>query len=1019
MRIHRLEIQAFGPFATRQQIDFDELSAQGLFLLNGQTGAGKTSILDAVCFALYGSMPGARQNGKRLRSDHAEAATAPEVVCEFSARGRRFEVTRSPQWDRPSARSGKGTTVQQARTLLRERVGGSWVEKSARNDEAAAELGEVLGMSLDQFTKVVLLPQGEFAAFLRADAKERRPLLQRLFNTQRFEAVEQTLALDAGAAKVEHDQALAAVGHLLRGAREEAGRHLAPEQLPDEAVDGARMLGQLQESVAALAADAAARAAAGAEELGRLRAQVAAQEQRLADHAELVTLEELEDKHRTNEPAYRQLAEDLQAHRRAELLAAPIRHRDQAAAAAGRAAEQLRQLAEAAAAHPLYADYGKELPVLEASGDAAGRLESVLAEAADRAGAQLGQVQALLPEEERLRALEASETELEAELLRLTGQMGRTAEETAACRAEVSGLQDRLQSLQAAAGDIPALERSVEEAEAVAGAAAEHAACTADLAAATGVRDEAKVQQLELKERWLDLLQQRLDNAAAELASRLEEGAPCPVCGAEEHPAPAGAGAGRLVGEEEEAAARREHGQAEARLGRAQQECAKLEARLAALAARGGETPADEARAAVERARTELDAARQVARERERLESAAAAAAAKLEELGRQASLLDVDHAATGTELKAVRGQCGQLGSKLAALTPAGSTLSGHAHALSALVAAVGEAVRALDASRHAAAALERSAEELAGAIAGSAFDGEEQARAALLSAADLEAAQQAIEEHTLLGQRLQLLQDSEPVRRARADREVQAAPDAEALVQLRSRTEMLDQEVRDLQVRSGVLQASDRQLQSYGPRLAGSSAALDAARERYERIQSVADTVRGLGENERRMTLTTYVLAARLEQIAAAASERLGTMTDGRYTLVHDDSKSGNKKSGLGLHVNDGWTGQRRDTATLSGGESFMASLALALGLADVVQAEAGGVDIETLFVDEGFGSLDEQALEQVMDALEGLRDGGRVVGLVSHVPEMKLRIPAQLRVAKGRQGSSVELVLGEPAGV
>jgi DNA repair protein SbcC/Rad50 len=181
----------------------------------------------------------------------------------------------------------------------------------------------------------------------------------------------------------------------------------------------------------------------------------------------------------------------------------------------------------------------------------------------------------------------------------------------------------------------------------------------------------------------------------------------------------------------------------------------------------------------------------------------------------------------------------------------------------------------------------------------------------------------------------------------------------------------------------------------------------------RYELLQSVADTVRGLGENERKMTLTTYVLAARLEQIAAAASERLIAMTDGRYTLVHDDSKSGNKKSGLGLHVSDEWTGQRRDTATLSGGESFMASLSLALGLADVVQAEAGGVDIETLFVDEGFGSLDEQALEQVMDALEGLRDGGRVIGLVSHVADMKQRIGAQLQVTKGRHGSSVRTVL------
>ncbi|MFD1214459.1 AAA family ATPase, partial [Arthrobacter sp. GCM10027362] len=584
MRIHRLEIQAFGPFAGRQRIDFDELSAQGLFLLNGQTGAGKTSILDAVCFALYGSVPGARQNGKRLRSDHAEAAAAPEVVCEFSARGRRFEVTRSPQWDRPSARSGKGTTVQQARTLLRERIGGAWVEKSARNDEAAVELGEVLGMSLDQFTKVVLLPQGEFAAFLRADAKERRPLLQRLFNTGRFDAVEQTLASDAGAARAGYEQARSAVAVLLRAAREEAGRHLAPDQLPAEA--GAGHLEQLQAAVAALADEAADRAAAGDAELAQLHGTIAVQEQRLADHAELVAFEELEDKHRTNEPAYRQLAEDLEAHRRAELLAAPIRHRDQAAPDADRSRAQARRLAEAAAAHPLFADYGVDLP--EAAGDREDALEAVLAEASDRAAARLGQVQALLPEEERLLVLTGTESELEAELGRLAECRSRTAEETEAVRAEAAKLQDGLQSLQA--GDLPGLQRRLDEAQAVAAAVEEHGECTRQLAAAAGRREEARALQLDRKEHWLDLLRQRLDNAAAELASRLEDGGPCPVCGSSEHPAPAGAGTGRLVSEEEEAAARAQHGEAEAGLARTQQECARLEARLAALAARGGDT---------------------------------------------------------------------------------------------------------------------------------------------------------------------------------------------------------------------------------------------------------------------------------------------------------------------------------------------------------------------------------------------------------------------------------------------
>ena len=182
--------------------------------------------------------------------------------------------------------------------------------------------------------------------------------------------------------------------------------------------------------------------------------------------------------------------------------------------------------------------------------------------------------------------------------------------------------------------------------------------------------------------------------------------------------------------------------------------------------------------------------------------------------------------------------------------------------------------------------------------------------------------------------------------------------------------------------------------------------------RERADVLRGLAEAARGSGDNSYRMSLNAYVLAARLEQVAIAASERLVAMSDGRYTLQHSDARAArNAKSGLGLEVVDEWTGRRRDTSTLSGGESFMASLSLALGLADVVQQEAGGVDIETLFVDEGFGSLDEQALEQVMDALEGLRDGGRVVGLVSHVGEMKQRIGSQLQVVKQRNGSTVHI--------
>ncbi|MET9197203.1 SbcC/MukB-like Walker B domain-containing protein, partial [Streptomyces olivaceus] len=178
--------------------------------------------------------------------------------------------------------------------------------------------------------------------------------------------------------------------------------------------------------------------------------------------------------------------------------------------------------------------------------------------------------------------------------------------------------------------------------------------------------------------------------------------------------------------------------------------------------------------------------------------------------------------------------------------------------------------------------------------------------------------------------------------------------------------------------------------------------------RTEHARVARLAGLAAGTSaDNERRMRLESYVLAARLEQVAAAASARLLRMSSGRYTLVHSDDRTGRGRSGLGLHVVDAWTGRERDTATLSGGETFFASLALALGLADVVTDEAGGVRLDTLFIDEGFGSLDDQTLDEVLDVLDALRERDRSVGIVSHVADLRRRIHAQLEVVKGRSGS------------
>ncbi|MEV4196643.1 SMC family ATPase, partial [Streptomyces toxytricini] len=194
MRLHQLRITAFGPFAATQEVDFDALSGAGIFLLHGPTGAGKTSVLDAVCYALYGAVPGARQApGTTLRSDHADPGTPTEVTLEFTAGGRRLEITRRPEQDRPKKR-GTGTTRDKAQSLLREYDGRQWTGLSRSHQEIGEEVEQLLGMSREQFCQVVLLPQGEFAKFLRADENARGRLLGRLFDTRRFAAVETLLA---------------------------------------------------------------------------------------------------------------------------------------------------------------------------------------------------------------------------------------------------------------------------------------------------------------------------------------------------------------------------------------------------------------------------------------------------------------------------------------------------------------------------------------------------------------------------------------------------------------------------------------------------------------------------------------------------------------------------------------------------------------------------------------------------------------------------------------------------------
>lgn len=1001
MRIHRLEICAFGPFAGTEEIDFDRLSAHGLFLLNGATGAGKTSVLDAICYALYGSVPGARQDGKRLRSDHADAATEPRVSCEFTARGRRFEVSRSPAWDRPSARSRNGFTTQQPKTLLRERVGGEWVEKSGRNDEAGAEITAILGMDREQFTRVVMLPQGDFAAFLRSKAADRLDLLQKLFGTERFEAVERELALKAAEAAKEVTGHNSKLAMLVARARDEAAAlELALAAAPDS--DDRELLGWFGEAASLRASELGAAAEAcdalRAEHAVRLDAEKARESRQLKLTAALRRKSEAAEA----APVLEQGAARLALHRKAETLGGQLQAVRAAETALGRSAAAMERAsadlqvagrtdAELAHTDPASIDVAAEL----------GRLRRLLAVVNER-----------LADEDRLAGLAARSAGLVIERQKLVGASKDQAASLLALRSEITRLRAGLQPLEQLAGEAVLRTKEAVAAEELVDVVRRFGAAAGDCTVVTERHLKGRDAYQESRQQWLDIREQRLANAAAELAARLEAGEPCPVCGGTEHPAPVPIAGSALGLAEEEERARELCDAAEAALAALDAELSAARQLLAVLAGQGGDTdPADAhdaARVAREAAAEAETAVVQLAESRTRLEELedriAALEEARTECLSRiaqaESALAELDQQSAGLEsaLAALRAGYPSLGHRCAGMEKTIDVLERAAAARSELDLA--------------AARLDEAQNQLDLALPEAGFSSAAEAHAALLAAveaAQLEAAVRAGRDEQA---RLEELFASEELILAEREREAGLITEPGELERLAAEAEAWAKKSQDASLAAALAAQKCTSLDRLRVDYEELAESGREPRERAELLTALAQSAAGSGDNSYRMSLNSYVLAARLEQVAIAASERLVAMSDGRYTLQHTDAKAARgAKSGLGLEVVDEWTGQRRDTSTLSGGESFMASLSLALGLADVVQQEAGGVDIETLFVDEGFGSLDEQALEQVMDALEGLRDGGRVVGLVSHVGEMKQRIGSQLQVVKGRNGSTLHI--------
>ncbi|WP_406388396.1 AAA family ATPase [Streptomyces sp. NBC_00887] len=1014
MRLHRLTLTAFGPFGATQEVDFDALSSAGLFLLHGPTGAGKTSVLDAVCFGLYGAVPGARQSlGTSLRSDHAPADLPTEVRLELTVGGRRLEVTRRPAQPRPRKR-GHGFTTEKAQSLLREYgPEKGWQALSRSHQEIGEEIGRLIGMSRDQFCQVVLLPQGDFARFLRADAEARGKLLGRLFDTRRFAAVEDHLAelRRRAEAQVRTGDAhiLALAQRIAQAAGPAASESPLPEDRPGEPglADGvlqwaAVARGGAHERLdiarcalsAAEARNNAARDALDAErELARLQQRYGETRRRAAG---------LEERRIERDRCHEQLTRA----RKADLVAPALELREEAERA-HRAASGARERSRAELP-PELADAGVEQ----------------LSGAERTLRSDLGALEAARRAERRSRQIDAERAGIERQSRADDELIQESADWLAGWDGIHRELRERIESAQEAATRAEQLAGRLEPARRRLDAARRRDALVVREGTAEDSLTAAREHALAAHETWLGLRERRLRDIAAELAAGLADGVACTVCGSADHPEPARPGDGHVDRATEEAALA-DHRRAEQSRAEAERELGVLRERLAVARAEASgdlsehlEVPEAEG-AAQDSGRgtasvAELEAVvTGLAREHAEAHRLAAGmhgarealAAAEREHLGRldarqqaerrsaartsQREALDREQAALETELVAARGASG--------------SVAAHADLLERRVSLLADAADALRAEQSAAQRRKEADGTLADAAFRAGFDTPQAAASALVDGTAQRELQHRIDawqaEAAAVADRLA----EEDARAAAAH--PPATPDA-----AQSAYDASGRQLRDSAAALAAAQERCTELGRLSRQTADEVRRMGPLRQEHERVARLAGLTAGTSaDNERKMRLEAYVLAARLEQVAAAATARLQRMSSGRYTLVHSDARSGGRRAGLGLHVVDSWTGRERDTATLSGGETFFASLALALGLADVVTDEAGGVRLDTLFIDEGFGSLDEQTLDEVLDVLDSLRERDRSVGIVSHVADLRRRIPAQLELVKERHGSAV----------
>ena len=1012
MKPLKLTLQAFGPYADEQTLDFSLLGANNLFLIWGPTGSGKTSLMDAICFALFGESSGGLRDAAHLRSHLAAADLPTSVVFEFAVGVDRYRIARSPEQIRPAKRGAKMTDEPHRAELHRLKADGS-NEKvlASRPSEVDAEVERLLGFSAQQFRQVVVLPQGQFQEFLFASDKDREAILETLFKTDFYRRVEEQLKEAARKLKEAYESSRKTVVAILQpfGVADRAGLETALESARQEERDAQETCGRTQTELATVrkALEAGRQIEKGFTERDSAETTVKSVEAgRKANERSAQNLERaraaqpLTPARETSDAAQ---AEAIEA--RNESKVAVVRLTD-ARTGAQKAAKILK---EEEGREPARKEIGKKVDEYERLLGLIGNLEEARDEAERAKKEYAAAVLTTEKLDERRQALSKS-VELTREELKDLQLKGKGLEAKTLLEKQLrKALTDRVRCEEFAA------KAALDEKE----------------LAQAKARAERAEKDMEKKRLLAESAEKAWrEGQAARLAAALKAGHPCPVCGAKEHPEPAHAAATAPSDAELETL------RAEYRSSQENHEIVRKQLHAAERAHDGSREKhkaqedalgdyAEQTSASLERSHTAAQREMKEAKDAEggiqAHETRRKKLAAELEEVEKEhkdseralGRLRDA-HKSAEAELKVgAAGFPKGLGERSAlkqALSEAKKKCEELKSAYERAQSADRVAQKAFEAAEHSGETArvkvknaEKAAEEAQAKyqsrLREAGFADEKDHERAALRAAEMKSLESAIRAWETSQHKAE-----DRLMRAKAAVSGQVRP---ALVALEKSSE---------EAQAAHAQANDRRGQAKG-RIKSCQDAMDSigkaeregakAAKEHELVARVADAA--TGANARGISFNRFVLGARLDEVLSQASARLAVMSRGRFRLSRAEEREDKRRAGgLELTVFDEHSGKDRPVKTLSGGESFLAALCLALGLSDAVQAAAGGLRLECMVVDEGFGTLDPEALDAAVHALEELQQGGRLVGVISHVPELKERIPVRLEVVPSRTGST-----------